>query len=639
MPHFRLVVVTSSDGQGREYVFCDLCLLREQNRDPTGSYCSLHRPVHSQPQDASYLRDDQVEGAIQTTLLAAYEASQDDDVYPANKTSPLVPTHAAESPQSSWSSSSTEEEDSDNKPTKPLPSPTTANQSEAAQQPPLPQAVSSISQSIQTRRRGPGRRAENLRIHLANPPPLPNPGERPNPEVLARHGVIVPNLPTIPGLRPSKQPGVTAIDLAWCKAHRLCSNCHKPVDDLNFSKCTSCRAAGLERAKRYQAKKKELEKEKEKQKQKEKEKQKGKEMPVQTQTIAGPSRDGTYPETQTTVSLHRAHATTRDRIYMALIDRLQLHRRHPTSQNLLLGPGREQDVYLDALDMLTDIRLSRSSQLEHPPLCPATAEPENTTTTTTTTCTEQQPPNRRTPPREEQQPRYLYSTDYFAPDDDPRTPKGFASRWAPTTSASLPTPTRSSPFGRRRSQPSQEPEQEEHRLHPLLVGIPPEEWSSLPSSSLSGMEVHHPFMAVQVGGYPVPEDSLLLAAERGRYDGYYSGANHHRRQGSMGDGQDFGRDCPFRYHLGGTVGGGGGSNDDRSWVDGPSAEGLDMNVVDLALRGGQGGIGVDSRTGSSLEGGLEELDIEEFVNLSGTEDGGGGDGASREGEKSGAVYM
>ncbi|KAK4178159.1 hypothetical protein QBC36DRAFT_369409 [Triangularia setosa] len=632
-PHFGLVSHASSEGQPHEYVFCDFCSRQEQNGDLAENYCLLHRPGQGQTPDGPSLRDDQVEDAIKTILLAACEVLKED--FNNSIQTLLIPS--AESPHRQLSSSSSKVDNQDSQPIESCSSPPQVHenprQGAPAQQPPLPQAVSSIPHRAHPGRKGPGRRAIGLRINLPNPSPLPPRGTRPDPELLASYGVIIPHIPLVPGLRPSKQPGTIAADLAWSKAIRICTNCHKPVDDPQCSKCSRCRKAGNERAKKYQKRKK---------------KEKAGASGVSLQTIANDSQnaiqsgEGAATRTRTRASAIATRITTslpplhdeydvasRDRIYMTLIDTLRLHHR-PSVGQPSLGPGREHAVYLEALDRLTDIRLAATAQYPQccrsAPLPPASEAPVGTDSQGT----EQR--DRRTLPREQLD---CYSNDYFLPEHR-RTPKT-AIR---TSSNSMPTPAQPSPSHpprQYRSSPGLETmKDEQDPLHPQLTSIPPEQWRSLPSwQSLPGLE-SPTTLSVQLG-YPSNWD----ATTESRYQNY-----HYRQQFNLNYSQQepSHHHRAYRCHDANSVnnssssGGGGGNNGSRSWVNGPSAEAV---VVDPALSRVQEGMGVSPGMGE-LSGDLEDLDIEEFVNLSGLEEGGdwdSGDGESREGGEEQGVYF
>lgn len=585
MPHFGLVRVASPGGWSREFIFCDYCLRQERNEDTTESYCSLHRPGRDQTQATPSLREDHVENAIQTILLAACEASESDSHAENGELLVL----SADSPPSQPSSSSAEKKHQTDRPTESRssspPTDDTPGQTEPSRQS-SSQTIPSTAQTKQPGRRGPGRRADNLRINLPNPPPLPEPGQRPSREVLARHGVIVPHIPLVPALRPSKQPSATATDLAWYKAHRLCTNCHKEVDDLHFSKCSACRAAGLERARRYQAKKRE---EKAMQMKMAKESQ-GRDGTQSSERQSEQSNPRTLCLPRLTTTPQPIHlmpdASARDRIYMTFIDTLPIHpRRRSTGsgQRAVLGPSREQDLYLHALDRLTDIRLS-------------------TTSSSPSSLPEAAPGPHHTSPPPRERPR-----GYSPP--DPQTPRNeFNSAWR-MSSGSLPTPApSSSPFGPQSSSNAAEQqsspfrrrgEEGEYQLHPLLANIPPEQWSSLPSSWRPESE-----MPVR-GGYPSNAGNWGVGVDHGCYN--------RQQRGLLGDVL---QDCPYRYHHPSTAVAGSGERqyDEGSggWVDGPGAKRLDMNVVDPALVSVQEGM---------MMGGLEEVDIEESVKFSGAEEG------------------
>lgn len=107
------------------------------------------------------------------------------------------------------------------------------------------------------------------------------------------------------------------------------------------------------------------------------------------------------------------------------------------------------------------------------------------------------------------------------------------------------------------------------------------------------------------GGYPSNAGNRGVGVDHGCYN--------RQQRGLLGDVR---QDCPYRYHHPSTAVAGSGERqyDEGSggWVDGPVAKRVDMNVVDPALVSVQEGM---------MMGGLEEVDIEGFVSLSGAEEG------------------
>ncbi|KAK0737244.1 hypothetical protein B0T21DRAFT_438589 [Apiosordaria backusii] len=518
---------------------------------------------------------------------------------------------------------------------------------------------------------GPGRRAEGLRIDLPNPPPLPPHGERPDPEEIASHGVIIPHLAPVPGVRPSRQPARAAADLAISKALRMCTNCHKPVDDPHFSKCSGCRRANNERAKRYQAKQKAS---------------KAATSGVKLQTIAEEKHDGIQPKMRsegpqpstsskaygesttgktrtrsstlpaaTTATLQPTHdktgAGTRDRMYMTLIDSLQLDQRHSGGQRML-GPSRKHDINLEALDKMTEIRLSTTARSTRPPQSPLLSPQGGLTGTDSQNAEQQQPRQeehgRHTLPREQ----LHYSADYFTLDHHhpPQAPRN--------SSGSIPIPARSSPpLGYLQSSPgssmfTQAVEvQQSYQLHPLLANVPPAQWLSL-SSSASAAVLQQPLpespsqllllpatsLSSTLGDYPAPSlsnnnnnnssssssSSWDATGPQSRHHYHYQQYNyHHDRHQQQATGVNYGTWLNEDDNN---------NNEYLNSFDGVTEPMIMEAYLDpelglfsqLNLGGGEVTMGESS-------GGLVGVDFSEFIDLHENEEGKGGCGSGENG--------
>ncbi|KAK4196037.1 hypothetical protein QBC40DRAFT_235205 [Triangularia verruculosa] len=582
MPHLGWIPLASNDREVSGYVFCKSCELSEQNTDLAQDYCLHHRPGPDETPE-----EIQVEHAIKTTLLAEVQKL-------GIQGSPMPP---ADPPRPQQPPSGTEENTQGNEPavSRP-PSPPKPKQhcpSESSQQVVRAKPSTSIHSKPRSDRKGPGRRAENLRPYLANPPPIPLRGERPDPEEMARYGVIIPKIPLIPGVRPSKQPGKIAAELAMNKALRKCTNCHRYVEDGEYSKCCACRRAGNERAKRYQARKREQKEQREA--------ALGRAPQLGTNSKecgqdTAPRTPSDLPTITTAAALAstqgRSNAETKDGMYMALIDRLELVHRRSGDQRAPAGESsRSHDINLEILDKLTGIRLLMTAPSpERRQTPPAPAQQEHSQGTEQKESPQQPERHHRTPPREQ---LHYYSNDYFAPSHH-HTPQGGPSE---TSSSSIPTPAQSSPFSSRNSRDSSRYRSEtisrgqEPQLRPLPAGAPPEQWPSSPTWHSTSVIPELPSRAFrpalppthQTTG-PSPLMALWRASPQYRCLGLVDSEDDGDEQGRDGIGHD--QDRHRSDVFGDNRGSNSNSNIDVSpgWVDGPSRELVDAaGLVDPAL--------------------------------------------------------